>query len=673
MAYESKVTNKYFGTTFAGAGKASVEDTAVSGLIKSLKTVQPQLEKLGQEYISEKEKLAATEINKLSLQGRSPQEIKSIIDSGKNEALSSMYADATNNLWLGKLQAAKDIQTAQENMANYNPDEQTMDEFLSDNINSDFTNSDKYYASGYAAEFNEKKAVMLSEDADFRFKQTSQKRTQELASYIATHDASTKLEDGTSVTFYDRIDKQRYSKKQINDATLLYAKGIAATATDVMEIDKALEFLYTDRGTGKQGMKLGSLVSAKNLEALELVDVLNRKRVNLSNQKRLEEQYRTAKVVNDSFLMAAKGDFNDKQAYKNYLLDNNVYSQEAMDTFDRINSSNTYYATTVEVDNFKYAISEGAFQNKTYNTVINEALSRGIRVDNSFHVLWERASKGEEPVYITNNTMAREIDTVSKTIAMAGMDGQFNPSIKARVDRFLQREMNVWYYNQDAAPTAIQIEDYIRNVLEPRAAKLMQEGSFGAQESEAYSPLSPKQQKEIEGQTQLGIDTTRNLEEVQTFREKYRKGEKAPTSAESVRTGAAEAIKTSETNKMIDDFMEGIKTSDDIAFELPVFDKTDININRLFNPEQGFQEQEVYPAVIKAFSDLTGVTNQKQFDDLFTSFSAEGIDRVGEFVTTLSEKLGIPPKLVEDSLDYFGENLANIANEERMKKYRGEK
>ena len=34
MAYESKVTNKYFGTTFAGAGKASVEDTAVSGLIK---------------------------------------------------------------------------------------------------------------------------------------------------------------------------------------------------------------------------------------------------------------------------------------------------------------------------------------------------------------------------------------------------------------------------------------------------------------------------------------------------------------------------------------------------------------------------------------------------------------------------------------------------------------
>ena len=58
MAYESKVTNKYFGTTFAGGGKSSVQETELSGLVKALGNSLPQLQEMGNQYIKTQEQEA---------------------------------------------------------------------------------------------------------------------------------------------------------------------------------------------------------------------------------------------------------------------------------------------------------------------------------------------------------------------------------------------------------------------------------------------------------------------------------------------------------------------------------------------------------------------------------------------------------------------------------------
>ena len=672
MAYQSKVTNKYFGTTFAGGGKVGVQETELSGLVKALGQVTPQLQEMGNQYIKTQEQDAAQEIQRLDLQGKSTEEIKKIIDSGKNEELNSMYASATNNLWLGKLTANEDMLNIQESLAEYNPDTQSMEEFINSKITADFDNADKFFAGGYAAEFNEKKAALLDQDAKNRYKVATERKIQGLARYIGGQEPTTKLADGTTITYYDRIiDNGTYSRSQINQATLQYVAGGIATATTVAELNDLEEYLLTDRGTGKQGMKLGSLVSAKNPQALEMMATLRNKRQDLIQRGRAESDYIRAKVIQDSFTMVAKGEITSKEEYRKYLISKDAFSVEAMKTYDDITSQTTYFASQTQVDEFILQVAGGVYKNKTYAQLMKDAKEMGIDPTNPLiYTHWERASKGVDPIYISDKTIAREIESISSVLSATGLDGEFNPTIKMRIDRFLQAEVELWYF-EEPERTNDDVKNYIRDVLQPRVDRIISKGGFGSPDNEAYAPLTGGQKDIIKGQTQLGIDTAENIEEVQTFREKYMKGEESPTSAESVRTAAAEAIKTSETNKMIDDFMEGLNTSDDIDFKLPVYDKTDFNINRLFNPRQGFQEQEVYPAVLKAFADLTGVTTQKEFDDLFASFDAEGVDRVEELITTLSQKLDIDPELLKDSLDFFGENLANLAEEQRMRKFRG--
>ena len=49
MAYKSKVSNKYFGSTFAGRVKP-VQETQLTQLSKSLQTFSPQLANVGTNY-----------------------------------------------------------------------------------------------------------------------------------------------------------------------------------------------------------------------------------------------------------------------------------------------------------------------------------------------------------------------------------------------------------------------------------------------------------------------------------------------------------------------------------------------------------------------------------------------------------------------------------------------
>lgn len=662
MAYQSKVTNKYFGTTFAGGGKASVQETELSGLVKALGQVTPQLQEMGNQYIKTQEQDAAQEIQRLDLQGKSTEEIKSIIDSGENEELNSMYASATNNLWLGKLTANEDMLNIQESLAEYNPDTQSMEEFINSKITANFDNSDKFFAGGYAAEFNEKKAALLDQDAKNRYKVATERKIQGLARYIGGQEPTTELADGTTITYYDRIiDNGTYSHSQVNEATLQYVAGGIATATTVAELDELEEYLLTDRGTGKQGMKLGSLVSAKNPQALEMMATLRNKRLDIRNRARVEAEYQRAEVVRNSYAMVAKGEIKDKEAYKQFLLDNGAFNQESMNMYEKINSGIVYFASETQVNAFLLDVANGVYNGKSYHLLMKDAVEKGIDPTNPLlHTHWERSSKGEPPIYIANKTIAREIESISSVLAATGLDGEFNKTVKMRIDRFLQGEVELWFFEEDNR-TNDDIQNYIRQVLQPRVEELLRQQQFGTPDKAAYEPLTTGQREAIEGQTEAGLaQSRREAEEAEAKRiEDERKAKE-----ENI-------VRVSETNKMIDDFMEGLNTSADIDFELPVYDKNEFNINRLFNPEQGFQEQEVYPAVLKAFADLTGVTTQKQFDNLFTSFGAEGIDRVEELITTLSQKLDIDPELLKDSLDFFGENLTNLAEEQRMRQFRG--
>lgn len=263
MAYQSKVTNKYFGTTFAGGGKASVQETELSGLVDALGKVTPQLKEMGNQYIDTQQKNAETELNKLQASGKSLEDIQKIISSGENEQLNSMYATATNDMWTGKTQAAKDWENVIANYDNYDPKSQSAEEFMNEYITADFDNGGKYFSGAYASVWNEKKASFLMADAENRFKARTQEELDSMSTFIKSY-AGTE----NDLTIYDRLktkiqsDGKPPTNEQINNAVLQAVEQLIETG----DYDKAEDFLKTHRGyNGK--MEVKSLLDSGNVKA----------------------------------------------------------------------------------------------------------------------------------------------------------------------------------------------------------------------------------------------------------------------------------------------------------------------------------------------------------------------------------------------------------------------
>ena len=444
MAYESKVTNKYFGTTFAGAGKASVEQTELGGLVNSLKTLSPQIEQLGTQYIKTKQDEAAVEINKLKAQGMSADSIQKVIDSGSNETLSNMYASATNNVWLGKLKAAEDINLAKQNLANYNPDEQTMDEFLSEFVQTDFTKADKYYTGGYSSIFNEQKAKLLSVDAEERFKVASQKKTQSLGNFMLANDATD--EDGVSI-FAKLPQDGTYSNKQLNDAALFAATTLYSTGRTVDDLDKAIEYLNADRGTGKNGQKLGSLLSANNKDATALKNKIENRRYTLMQQSRQLRKYQEEDEVTNIFKKAMGMENLTAVEIDQFKEELQVYGNATyIDTLMKIvNQTQSPNSDVASINQFRRRIAEGQFD--TLEEMLEAVDKAGVPYNDSFRVLL-RESETRKPIYERDSIYNAKTDEIVKATS-EDETGQRNTLKASDVRDFVENEIIDFYSSEE--------------------------------------------------------------------------------------------------------------------------------------------------------------------------------------------------------------------------------
>ena len=104
MAYKSRVTNKYMGSTFAGRVNAATT-TETSDLINVLqKSVNPALSRIYNQNIANKKDKAVQELNQLLL----TKDIKTVnqeILEGKHPNLSNKYVDKTVSYHTGKFEA----------------------------------------------------------------------------------------------------------------------------------------------------------------------------------------------------------------------------------------------------------------------------------------------------------------------------------------------------------------------------------------------------------------------------------------------------------------------------------------------------------------------------------------------------------------------------------------
>jgi len=306
MAYESKVTNKYFGTTFAGAGRATVQ---TDGLVEALKTVTPKLQEMGSTYIERQQKEAEVELTSLQASGKSLEDIQKIITSGENEKLNSMYATATNDMWMGKTQAAEDWKSVLANQDNYDPKSQSAEEFLNEHVTADFNKGGKYFSGAYASVWNEKKATFLTQDAQSRFEVRNKEEIDSMSDFI-------KVYQGTenNVSIYDRLktkinsDGKPPTNSQINTAVLQSAEQLI----ELGDYDRAESFLKTHRGyNGK--MEVKSLLDSGNSKAHDLMkQITNGRNIKAANDLKLKTAKDKTDFSNLIYMKVFGQDFNTK-------------------------------------------------------------------------------------------------------------------------------------------------------------------------------------------------------------------------------------------------------------------------------------------------------------------------------------------------------------------------
>jgi len=246
MAYESKVSNKYFGTTFAGTGKVTA-DTELGQVVNALKsTFSPAAQGFGESYIEKKQSEAGVKMQELYAK-HGKDTLKEVM-SGKYPELESMYATATKELHLGKFAAAEAYQKFLEaKETDYKPDEQDLDSFMSQFVPENIADNGKFFVGGFSSIWSLHQDKHLIADANERAAAAAQKMQAEYTTVGETWSKS------TDVNFYDYTfpATSGLSNKQINETTRTTLEVMIDKAETLTAIDNIFDIIKSDRGDGK--------------------------------------------------------------------------------------------------------------------------------------------------------------------------------------------------------------------------------------------------------------------------------------------------------------------------------------------------------------------------------------------------------------------------------------
>lgn len=294
MAYKSRVTNKYMGSTFAGRVN-SATSTDATDLINILqKDVNPAISRIMTREVQNKKDEAVQEINQL-LTTKDIETVQSEILQGKHPNLSGKYVDKTVQYHTGKVQAIDVIKEIEKNKNKYDFQTTNLPAFYKEYLPS-FADKEGSYALGFSTVFNKYKAEESIKDAEVRnnFAQTT--KINEGVKLVLNEDIGDEWDTINKGLDYDLPPEEGggtirkfYSNEEKNDIAIAAAESLYNTATKPQEIDRALKILSANRGVGKDGMNLGSLMNTKREDVDKLVKKLRDRKVTLTQQDRLDK------------------------------------------------------------------------------------------------------------------------------------------------------------------------------------------------------------------------------------------------------------------------------------------------------------------------------------------------------------------------------------------------
>lgn len=477
MAYKSKVSNKYFGSTFAGRVKP-VQETQLTQLSKSLQTFSPQLANVGTNYALGKREDAMLEMQKLYQEGKSADEIAQIALSGKNPKLSNMYAESAVESQNGRFAAAEakaDIKRAMsENEYNFQTD--NLIDFHNKYLQKyDLNSKSKNYVLGFTAHFGEWQEDQKLTDAENKAAHFNNKKIQKVVTLIENiedvKDIMPELR-ATSVELpqLDGSGKKQFfiSPQEENTILLSTANKLYNTSDKIADLERAQQILKLDRGTGKGGNKLGSLLDT-DPKAQQLDKKIEDRITAMENQSYVDNQ-RNIQQDKDERI---KNIFNEDDLGKRQKL-----VQDLVDTYPTTATTINNITTNINeifedkggVSNLKNKIVNGEYIDSDYDAVLRLALEE----TNSWNTIEELINLNQSmqigrnegygnPVNDTEvvelkNTLQRALVDLIPEDAY-GDDNQRDQIAFDLVNMDIESEYRQWYVNNIRPSKSAPIKD----------------------------------------------------------------------------------------------------------------------------------------------------------------------------------------------------------------------
>ena len=302
--YKSQVTNKWIGSSYKGTVRhIAARNTEMGQIVSALRNdLTPAMNKWGEKHIEKKKTEAGAKMDELYAQGWTTKEIEKAILNDEIPELSNQYATAVVDTHSGRFEAAETIRKINENIDSYDFKEgnQTLEEWYKQYL-PDFNEASSQFTIGFSAVFNEWSAKAKIKDAENRAEWAHTVKINKAVNFLDTTIGADEIDEkywetikslNTAMPIEGKEKAYFFDTNELNmEVALGHAKFLLAKATTTEELDKAMKILTSDRGIGKGGNKLGSLLNAHPTEVGETLNAITNKRVRLENKKRSDEEW----------------------------------------------------------------------------------------------------------------------------------------------------------------------------------------------------------------------------------------------------------------------------------------------------------------------------------------------------------------------------------------------
>ena len=404
MAYKSRVTNKYMGSTFAGRVNPGRENE-LTQLARTLDDFSDAVPKAVAAYKGKKIDEAEERLEELRTT-MSPEELNDYILKGEDKILSNKWSVSVVDGQLGRFAAADAINKIVAANDQYEYTTGNRREFYKQFL-PDFASKSSSFKNGFGVHFNEWQTRDLYADATKKaeFRQDSKIREgvkfldtvqyenmDEFYAIAQSLNSQLPSTDGNKNFFFTNED--------INETIIRLAEfTISKPNKTEADYDKALSYLTGDRGTAANGTKLGSLASTAREDVTNLINKIEREKFQFVGNKYRYEQYKEDEQIKDLTnqdiaAIGTENEFDTFSEFRDQVADIDLQAAQSLDALYAIERN--IDVDPNEIEQFDDEILYGA-HNGDYYGMVDAMKLRGIPMTylEQFTKTYELANKKE--------------------------------------------------------------------------------------------------------------------------------------------------------------------------------------------------------------------------------------------------------------------------------------